>query len=663
MKTRSGNEMQQQPQMSGQPRPQQRPPQQGQSRPQQRPVNQQQRPNQGQQVQGQQQRRPQQGQSRPQQGQQRHPVQQQPVIDNYQGFEQFPKKKSPVGKVIIILLAVLIILIIAMLAVKSMNAKKKAQQEAELAASAIPTVSIFDNLLTALHSHDATAIDATVGFEDGDSYLAQEWAYVNRVPLREEYIGKIWDLTNLVQASDGSLTATVPDYVALQEKIKSDDEYIKQLYKSSGYVENNYTYQEDLFNLYCQYMVDRVQIPTKTVTINIPLVATADGSSVIADDSILDDLLFGNDDFHECCKLFSQICLEFDGKGTETYITKEEVHNDEYDAWFDIFIKYYEADGGSYNPTTGEFKGGKFNPRTSKWEPWYVRDENNNIIYNEDGTKKVNYYSVKDADGNDWIQPAETILTEVEKTREISIPWEEERGIPYVMVGTNFLQNKYDGDYPTVFRVGDGSRNFPAGIGTTIVTKVLCDDNKYHNVRVALTGYWTDEDAINYAESFSSKNRGFTTSSPVKLICFELTVENLEEYDITFKSEMTLCDDNSNPSSRTGTLYGFYEEVTLEPGELIKINDWASSTELNQKYVAWGKSFDRNFPYVYFNVLAGTGNIPSYSAYEQFTGKPQITEAAPEETKEPELMYTDEEIKQRAQEIAEEMEAEEKKNR
>ena len=77
----------------------------------------------------------------------------------------------------------------------------------------------------------------------------------------------------------------------------------------------------------------------------------------------------------------------------------------------------------------------------------------------------------------------------------------------------------------------------------------------------------------------------------------------------------------SNIAARTGTLYGFFEEVTLKGKEKITINDWASSTELEQKYLGWGKTFGREFPLVYFNCLAGTGEIPSYSAYEQFTGK------------------------------------------
>jgi hypothetical protein len=146
-------------------------------------------------------------------------------------------------------------------------------------------------------------------------------------------------------------------------------------------------------------------------------------------------------------------------------------------------------------------------------------------------------------------------------------------------------------------------------------------------------GYWTDQDAIDYAEKFSTKNRGFTTSSVVQLICYEIYIENLEDEPFSFvSSEMTLADRNTNISSRTGTMYGFSETVYLAGhGDADKldrtiINDWATSTELAQKYVCWGKDFGRTYSMVFFDCLAGTGEIPTYSAYEQFTGKSNLTE-------------------------------------
>lgn len=624
------------------------------------------------------------GQAQPQQGYDQHqqgygqPQQgfvspQEPV----QAFTTPVKRKKPIIPVI---LGIVVVVALIFTAVKIVNVIKL-KNTPMLIDNTNSGKQVYDNILVALNTYDAETLDSLIGVEEGDSYLAQEWAYVNRVQLREEYLSKIGSLVRftypqeqvlngkgevmtddlgnpLTQTSSMSngeaITVTVPDYAELENIITGDADYILQLYKSSNYSEDSYTFEEDLFNLFCQYVVDSVAMPTKQVDVNLPLGTGVDGSTIVVDDSELDDALFGTDEFHNACRTFSKICIQFTGKGTETYEVKEEVHNDEYDEWYAVFKKYYDADNG------------KFNPKTSKWEPWYVRDKNNKLILDENGEKIVNYYSVKDENGNDWIQPDETILVEVEKTREIDVPWTEERGIPYVMVGTNYLQNKYTGSYPTVFRVGDGSRDFPAGIGTTIVTHVLCTDGQYHNVKVAMQGYWTDQDAIDYAESFSTKNKGFTTTSPVKLICFEFTVENLEEEPITFVSEMTICDRNANVGSRTGTLYGFYEQVTLDAHETKMLNDWASSTELEQKYIAWGKSFGRTYPLVYFDMLAGTGYVPSYSAYEKFTGIPKVTQSMVEttaaDTADLQYKYTEEEISERANEIAQEQTAEAESN-
>ena len=177
--------------------------------------------------------------------------------------------------------------------------------------------------------------------------------------------------------------------------------------------------------------------------------------------------------------------------------------------------------------------------------------------------------------------------------------------------------------------MGDGTVAHPAGVGTPIITKVLGTDGKYHDIKVTLKGYWVGQDAIDYAVTFSEKNRGFDPNSPVQLICYEVEVYNLEDKDFTFDSEMMLCDKSASKTGRTGTMYGFnYEGVTVKSKDSVIFNDWATSTELEQKYVAWGKSFNRQYEPVFFKVLAGTGEVPTYSAYTEFTGNSTIEEEA-----------------------------------
>ena len=493
------------------------------------------------------------------------------------------------------------------------------------------TGNVYDDLLNNLHNFDAYGLDALIGPENGDSYLAQEWAYVNRIEIRQIFIQRVCSLVEFtnVDSTTGNVTAVVPDYAELNNLITEDKDYILQWYKSADYTEDtSYTFDEDLFNLFCQWAKERVKedhIPTTTIEINIP-----NSNGIITDDSELDMALFSTDALHECMKNFSQICVEFDGVGYTTRLEKVEEHNPEFDAWLEVFLKYYEEDGGTYDPTTETFSGGKFT-KNSKWEPWYVRDEDNNLVYDEDGNKIVNYYTVKDENGKDWVQPDSVIIVEKEVQEEIEIPWEEERGIPYGIIGTYYIQHDYDGIYDTVFRSGDGSVEYPAGFGTPVVTKLKGTDGKFHAVKVALLGYWVEQEAIDYEEAFSNKNRGFSVTSPVQLICFEYSIINLEDEPFAFDgSEMTLCNRNANVSARSGTLYGFYDNGILEPNKKYVLNDWYSSTELYQKYVAWGRNFGRDYPLVFFDCLAGTGEVPSYSAYKQFIGTPSITDSAEE---------------------------------
>lgn len=626
-----------------------------------------QQPMQGQQMQGQpiQQANIQQGfggqgrgrQKQPKQQKQQRPPKQPP---NNGGNNQ--KKGLPIIPIIV---GVVVLIVVLLVVLKATGIIGK-QEPLEPAIQNYETSGRFalDKLLSGLNEYNAVEMDSIVGTEDGDSYLAQEWAYVNGVKIRQEFLQTVGALVKfeypLVQQysttgvpmtdemgnpimiksqmnNNEEFTVTIPDWSVLVRTMDEKSDYILRLLNSSGYKPEDYTYPDELTNLMLQFILDDGEIPTTQAQIQLSVRLGLGGQPYIESDAVLDDLLFGSDDFRAMAAKFSQICTGWTGYIEETYLTYERKHNEEYDRWLELFLAYFEADGGKYDPDGDpQFTHVResFNSRTSKWEPWYLRDENNVIQKYPDGSYIVNYFTVKDANGNDWIQPAEEIEYEVENTRQLDDPWIEETGIWYNWLGCHWLQTQYKGKGDIVTRVGDGSRDFPAGIGTTIITKVLGTDGKYHDVKVALLGYWTGQSAIDYAEKFSTRNRGFTASSVIQLICFEVSVENLEKEPFSFESsEMTLTDKNGNITSRTGTMYEFTEIVTLEGannrygGQKVILNDWATSTELNQKYVCWGKSFGRQFSMVYFDALAGTGDIPSYSAYEQFTGKSALNDA------------------------------------
>ena len=522
-----------------------------------------------------------------------------------------PKKKK--GKLFLIIIIVIIALVVVA-AIKKKNSSKPVETPEEQT-STVEGADGYTGLLEAFRNgYDAEKMDALVGTADGDSYLAQEWAFANHVPLREEFLKTVGQQTDIVpiEGSDGMVRVKVPDFGTIYSNMMVESNQLKLIMDSAGYDRTDYTISDELVQVMLQYILDREGgVPMKEVEVKLPTTKNADGRTIIADDSELDKAMFCQPEIRECDKLCSQVCLEWVDHKTEVYYEQEEQRNPEYDTWYEIFKKYYDEDGGKFT-------------KNSKWEPWYLRDDNNNIQLDENGEKIVNYYSVKDADGNDWIQPDEYVLVEVEKTRDIPIEWVDETGIMYNWIGAWYIRNEYNGKGSKQVPVGNGTIEYPAGVGTPILTHVLCTDGTYATVMVTLNGYWINEDAINYAEQFSTRNRGFTTTSVVQLICCEFTVQNLEQKAITFaNSELVLCDKNANPSARTGFLYGFTGEVTLQPAgkkySTIVMNDWYSSTELEQKYLCWGRSFGRQFPAVYYNALAGTGVVPSYSAYDQFT--------------------------------------------
>lgn len=560
---------------------------------------------------------PQNNGSQPQQGVGIQP----PNSGNQQTPSPKRKRKFPI---VLCIVAILAVTGVGVFVAKSFLSNSERVEEPEAVYETTGRYAL-DNLLSALNSYNPETIDSLVGTEDGDSYIAQEWAYVNGVKLREEFITKVCSLVKFAYPNDlmnsgEAVKVTHPDYEAIKNNMQSDTDYIKRMFSSSGYKVTDYNFSDELTNLMVQYILDKGDIPVKTTELVIPIRLNVSGTPYIESDAGLDDLLFGSDGLRGMCAKFSQICLGWTGFKDEEYEEREEQHNPEYDKWNKVFKKYYKADKGI------------FNKRTSKWEPFYKRTKDNKYVLDKKGNKVVNYYTIKDKNGKDWIQPDKTIFVKATKVRQVEDPWVEETGILYNWIGQNYIKNRYAGTGDRYVRVGDGSRENPAGVGTSLITKILCTDGKYHDVQVTLLGYWDKQDGIDYAEEFSIKNRGFSVNSVVQLITAEFRVENLESKPIEFEgSEFTLADKNANISPRTGTLYGFSEVTHIEPKQSVVINDWASSTELPYKYFCWGRTFGREFPMLYFKVLAGDDkNIAKYSAYEQFTGKSSL-EAKPAE--------------------------------
>lgn len=279
-----------------------------------------------------------------------------------------------------------------------------------------------------------------------------------------------------------------------------------------------------------------------TKVVDIKIPLVSNGSGyAIQDDSVLDKELFSSDDFHKMCDKFGQIIEGW----TETITHEEEVDNPEY-------AKYVAGRADGSIPASTPAPEQKIKNK---------REEPNTVEF---------------------------------------VP---EQTVPYDRIGAYYMQKEVEG-CPLPIPLGDGTSEHPADFDTSIITKAKSNTG-YNDIRIKLKSFWRGKDAIDYLIGFSEKNRGFDESSPIQLMAIEYEVTNLMDTPITVTDDMTLCDVNANKSSRTGTVYGLTEKVELQPHETKTLQSWGSSTELDRKYLMWGKSFDRENKNVWFLILAG----------------------------------------------------------
>ena len=496
----------------------------------------------------------------------------------------------------------------------------------------------LDNFKSAIVDFDTEKIQQNTV---GESWLVKEVDYANQVEARLNFIKSVCAYVNFeyptIQAvtNEGSpavdsngqaimqeadmingenFKVTIIDYDNLSATMKEDAVLIATMYQNSGYQSSDYTYRDDMVNLMIDYILSKPNLPTKTVEISLPVqeveveVTAPDGSVnkqiqyAVTDDGALDNLLFGSKEFHNMCDTFGTICWQFDNGALVG------VNAPEQSAFADDSLVPIEE--LTESAVDDESVAESEDKKTDTSSEDKVESDDKKL----DDTKTIESEVSSDTD---------SIINDVEVTTdetEPELPHNEEgyvyeSVIPYTWVGAYFLANEYTGDLNPVAQEGDGTFELPAAVDTSVVTKALCADNNYHDVRVTLKGYWVGEDAVDYTIQFSEKNRGFDKNSSLQLICFEVEVENLEDNPITVQSELYLSDKQSNPSVRTGNVYGFLDSATIQPGESVVLQDWATSTELPTKYVCWGKSFKRSFPVIWFKLLAGSGDaVVDYNA-------------------------------------------------
>lgn len=434
----------------------------------------------------------------------------------------------------------------------------------------------LDSLERELNNLDVKSGTKLVSLED--SWVLKEIEYANGSKMRQDFIKTV--LSNIkfeypnVQASNSrglmfdkignpimvespmvsgeSTYVNHIDYNALASKMQDDRDKILKMLAEKGYKPTDYTYQDEMIDLMLEYIGTIEKLPMVSTEINIPL--------------------------------RNEQIQSVDKKGRPVYTDKYIVTDD------------IELDKVLFSSNDFHRMCDSFSMVITGWKP--------NITQQEQDNPEYAVYQRGIADGTisaDTKAPDKKVMVNIVDGE--SFPTEEV--IHYRWLGSYYLQNEYSKDKPIMPQVGDGTFEKPAGIDTSIITKAIGSDGLAHDIRIELNTVLRDQEAIDYLSKFSEQNRGFIVAGALKLICFEYTVTNLETAPITITDDLVLCDKNSDQSSKTGSIFGLTESVTLKQGESAVMQNWGTSTEMDRKYLIWGKSFNRNYPSVWFKVLAG----------------------------------------------------------
>lgn len=173
-------------------------------------------------------------------------------------------------------------------------------------------------------------------------------------------------------------------------------------------------------------------------------------------------------------------------------------------------------------------------------------------------------------------------------------------------------------------QLGDGTLDNPASVGTGVLyTQGVNKDGKVVDapIRVQLSEFRVGGDAIKWYEDHDARNRGFDVRSNVVQVGMVFTITNLSNEKLTIHDDSSISDDNGNLASRTGTVYGLQDTVTLEPGQSGKLESWTGAQAITGKDIIWGASYmqDKNRMPVYFRVLAlakGDNQVSGATAQE-----------------------------------------------
>lgn len=165
--------------------------------------------------------------------------------------------------------------------------------------------------------------------------------------------------------------------------------------------------------------------------------------------------------------------------------------------------------------------------------------------------------------------------------------------------------------------VGDGSLENPAAIGTEVesVYKAKIKNKKGRRktkkckILVSVDKAYIGEDAIAYANSLDSRNRGLSMDLTGTLMILDVSIKNMTKNKFTIDSNFGAVDEYGNLYYSTGEVYGMKRVATIKKYGTVKMQYYILCDKLDTKTAIYGADFDKKIPYVYFNVIQQyTGN-------------------------------------------------------
>lgn len=406
-----------------------------------------------------------------------------------------------------------------------------------------------------------------------DSYLAKELEYANGNENVEEFMKKM--VSTVSYTPDGileknkygnpmidfkgekqyceslanepgeELTLNYVDY----NKIVIDSKKVQEILAKEELSTEDVDYYNKLVNVFCIYMNSIKELPIKHERYVPNIIGDGISGFTVApeEDEELDKKLFSSSEFYNLLVDFSQV------------IVGDSAVTDEWKAWKS------------------------------------VKDTLSVGTLSDDGMTTL------DAEGNPILGGDGQILV-LGKEPSRLVP---KYNMSKIWCGAYALTHQEKEEDNVIASLGDGTKDNPASLGTWVVTTNFADDGSQDPIRVRVVDYKVSQDALDWFETKDDRNRGYDIKSNVQYISFVVEVQNLSKRDIYVEDNSALCDELANCSPRTGTIYGLHYQEKLAPGQTTQLECWGSSTELNKKYLIWGKDFGREAEVVWFRYLQG----------------------------------------------------------